>query len=74
MEAADALSEKKGLFAYAFVGRDITGRSVEDVVYEVQRKVILDLAEKETCVIVGRNGDIEKNGCRKNVVKSRKSL
>ena len=57
MEAADALSEKKGLFAYALVGRDITGRSVEDVVYEVQRKVILDLAEKETCVIVGRNAD-----------------
>ena len=51
------LSPKKGLFAYAFVGRDITGRSVEDVVYEVQRKVILDLAEKETCVIVGRNAD-----------------
>ena len=51
------LSPKRGLFAYAFAGRDITGKSVEDMVYEVQRKVILDLAEKESCVIVGRNAD-----------------
>ena len=35
------LSPKKGLFAYAFVGRDITGKSIEDMVYEAQRKVIL---------------------------------
>ena len=41
------LSPKKGLFGYAFAGRDITGKSVEDMVYEAQRKVILDLAEKE---------------------------
>ena len=39
------LSPKKGLFAYAFAGRDSTGKSVEDLVYEAQRKVILDLAE-----------------------------
>ena len=51
------LSPKKGLFAYAFAGRDITGKSVEDLVHEVQRKVILDLAEKEPCVIIGRNAD-----------------
>ncbi len=51
------LSPKKGLFAYALVGRDITGKSVEDMVYEAQRKVILDLAEKEPCVIIGRNAD-----------------
>ena len=30
------LSPKKGLFAYAFAGRDITGKSVEDIVYEAQ--------------------------------------
>ena len=42
---------------YAFAGRDITGKSVEDMVYEAQRKVILDLAEKESCVIIGRNAD-----------------
>ena len=49
------LSPKKGLFAYAFSGRDITGKSVEDMVYEVQRNIILELAEKEPCVIIGRN-------------------
>ena len=51
------LSPKKGLFAYALAGRDITGKSVEDMVYEAQRKVILELAEKEPCVIIGRNAD-----------------
>lgn len=51
------LSPKKGIFAYAFTGRDITGKSVEDMVYEAQRKVILDIAEKEPCVIIGRNAD-----------------
>ena len=51
------LSPKKGIFAYAFTGRDISGKSVEDMVYEAQRKVILDLAEKEPCVIIGRNAD-----------------
>ena len=51
------LSPKKGLFAYALAGRDITGRSVEDMVYETQRKVILELARKEPCVIIGRHAD-----------------
>ena len=51
------LSPKKGLFAYALAGRDITGKSVEDMVYEAQRKVILELVEKEPCVIIGRNAD-----------------
>ena len=51
------LSPKKGLFAYAFAGRDITGKSIEDMVYEAQRNVILELADKEPCVIIGRNAD-----------------
>ena len=51
------LSLKKCVFAYAFSGRDITGKSVEDMVYEAQRKVILEIAEKEDCVIIGRNAD-----------------
>ena len=51
------LSPKKGLFAYAFSGRDVTGKSIEDMVYEAQRKVILEIAEKERCVIIGRNAD-----------------
>ena len=32
------LSPKKGLLAYALAGRDITGKLVEDMVYEVQRR------------------------------------
>lgn len=51
------LSPRKGIFAYAFSGRDITGKSVEDMVYEAQQKVILEIAEKEDCVIIGRNAD-----------------
>lgn len=51
------LSPRKGLFAYAFAGRDNTGKSVEDLVYEAQRKIILEIAEKEPCVIIGRNAD-----------------
>ena len=51
------LSPKKGLLAYALAGRDITGKSVEDMVYEAQRKVILELADREPCVIIGRNAD-----------------
>ena len=51
------LSPKKGMFAYALAGRDITGRSVEDMVHEAQRKVILELAETAPCVIIGRNAD-----------------
>ena len=48
---------EKGLFGYAFAGRDMTGKSVEDIVHEAQRKIILELAEKEACVIIGRNAD-----------------
>ena len=51
------LSPKKGMFAYALAGRDITGKSVEDMVYEAQRKVILELEKKGPCVIIGRNAD-----------------
>lgn len=51
------LSPKKGLFAYAFSGRDITGKSVEDTIYEAQIKVIVEISEKESCVIIGRNAD-----------------
>ena len=57
IEEKAELSLKKGLLAYAFAGRDITGKSVEDMVYEAQRKVILEIAEKESCVIIGRNAD-----------------
>ena len=51
------LSPRKGWFAYAFTGRNSAGKSVGDIVYEEQRKIILEIAEKEPCVIIGRNAD-----------------
>ena len=44
----------KNLFAYAFVGRDRTGSSLSDQVYAAQTQVIRDLAQKGSCVIIGR--------------------
>lgn len=38
-------------------GRDYNGRSHQDILWNVQRDVILELAEKEPCVIVGRCAD-----------------
>ncbi len=51
------LSPKKGLFSYAFTGRNLSGKSLEDIIYEEQRKIILSIAEKEACVLIGRNAD-----------------
>lgn len=47
----------KNLFSYAFLGRTTQGKSVEDCIWETQRNIILNLAEKESCVIVGRCAD-----------------
>ncbi len=47
----------KSLFAYAFVGRTINGMSASDYLWNAQREVILELAEKGKCVIVGRCAD-----------------
>ena len=44
-------------FAYSFVGRGINGVSTEDYLWSAQRKVILELADQEPCVIVGRCAD-----------------
>lgn len=57
IEEKAELSPGKGLFSYAFAGRDKSGKSIEDIVYEEQRKVILSIAEKGACVIIGRNAD-----------------
>ena len=50
-------SPSKSIFAYAVVSRDRAGSSMNDYIYSVQRKIILDIAEKESCVIVGRCAD-----------------
>ena len=38
-------------------GRDYYGESNQDYLWKVQRQVILEIAEKESCVIVGRCAD-----------------
>lgn len=46
-----------GWFANAFNGRDYYNHSIQDEIWFAQRKVILDLASKGPCVIVGRCAD-----------------
>ena len=47
----------KSIFSYAFLGRDITGMSVNDHMWIAQQNIIKELAEKGPCVIVGRCAD-----------------
>ncbi len=47
----------KNIFAYAFVGRTVNGMSFSDYLWKLQREMILDIAENENCVIVGRCAD-----------------
>lgn len=44
-------------FSYAFVGRSVNGMSMSDYLWKEQRKKIQEIAEKESCVIVGRCAD-----------------
>lgn len=46
-----------GWFANALSGRLPQGISVQDYIWTVQKRVILDLADKGPCVIVGRCAD-----------------
>ena len=46
-----------GWFAQAFADRSASGTSTQDYLWVIQRKVILDLAQKGSCVIVGRCAD-----------------
>ena len=41
----------------ALAGRNFYMRSNQDLIWEVQRETILDLAQKESCVFVGRCAD-----------------
>ena len=45
------------LFSYAFLGRTVNGMAMQDYIWMEQRKIILELAEKGNCVIVGRCAD-----------------
>ncbi len=57
IEKVGEYAPSKSIFAYSFAGRSRAGVSVEDYLNSVQRKIILDIAEKEPCVIVGRCAD-----------------
>lgn len=50
-------SSHRSWFGAAFSDRDYNGHSLQDDLWAVQRKVILELAEKGPCVIVGRCAD-----------------
>lgn len=45
------------IFENAIAGRDQDGRSAIDKIWFAQRKIIIDLAEKQPCVIIGRCAD-----------------
>lgn len=47
----------KSWFSQAIAGRDYRGHSYQDDLWMVQQQVITELAEKESCVIVGRCAD-----------------
>lgn len=44
-------------FVNMFGGRDYNGHSISDDLWKIQREIILELAEKGPCVIVGRCAD-----------------
>jgi len=44
-------------FAYAFLGHYIDGMSMNDYIWMMQRKIILELVQEGPCVIVGRCAD-----------------
>ena len=46
-----------GWLANAFADRSLNGLSVQDYLWTIQRKTILELAEQGPCVIVGRCAD-----------------
>ena len=53
---------KGGWLANAFADRSLNGLSVQDYLWTVQRKIILEVAEESSCVIVGRCADFILDG------------
>ena len=45
-------------WAFALSEGQFMGASIRDQLWQLQRKIILELAEKESCVIVGRCADV----------------
>ena len=50
-------TQRGGWLANAFADRSLNGLSVQDYLWTVQRKTIIELAEQGPCVIVGRCAD-----------------
>lgn len=57
IEQKGEYAPNKSPFAYAFVGRYQNGASIDDILHQAQREIILEAADKEPCVIVGREAD-----------------
>lgn len=57
IEKKGEYSPSKSMFAYSWVARNSKGESLEDYLFSVQRKIILELAGQEPCIIVGRCAD-----------------
>jgi cytidylate kinase len=54
---AERSEDAGGWFSNVLSSRDYNGHSIQDDLWLAQRNVILELAEKESCVIVGRCSD-----------------
>ena len=50
-------TKRGGWLANAFADRSISGLSVQDYIWTIQRQTILELAEQSPCVIIGRCAD-----------------
>ena len=57
IEEKGEYSPMKNLFGYGFIGRNLNGQSMEDLLDSMQQSIILEAAEKSPCVIIGRNAD-----------------
>lgn len=57
IEKAGEYAPSKSIFAYSFTARYKSGMSVDDYLNNVQSKLIIEIAENEPCVIVGRCAD-----------------
>lgn len=57
IENTGEYASSTNIFSYVFVGRTIEGQPVGDYLWQKQRELILEIAEKDNCIIVGRCAD-----------------
>lgn len=66
IEKAGEYAPSNNIFAYAFIGRNRAGISIDDYLHNIQRQIILEIALEGPCVIVGRCADYilrDRNDC-----------